>query len=120
MVDLLVDAGLDVDASDTPVETVHRTAARFRLAEEGLMTLARAEYDELFAPPGVEAAAAPPAGARLPSVERQVRNDVFQSLTFTRRVLTLVSTASLRRRRFRVSASRYQVPTPQIGVAGAS
>ena len=52
--------------------------------------------------------------------ERQVRNDVFQSLTFTRRVLTLVSTASLRRRRFRVSASRYQVPTPQIGVAGAS
>ena len=30
-------------------------------------------------------------------VERQVRNDVFQSLTFTRRVLTLVSTASLRR-----------------------
>jgi transglutaminase-like putative cysteine protease len=91
--DLAVDAGLPIPSSETALETARRAAARFRLGEAALMTLAEANYGELFAP-----VLPPEEEADLRRFERELRKALVSGLSYRRRVVTRLSIASLRRR----------------------
>lgn len=99
VLDLLVDAGMPVPGSDTPLETARRAALHLKVPDPPLIALARAEYGEMFAPDGLSETSG------LAAHERDVRHAILHRFAPRRRLWVRVSLNSLRRRRRLVAVS---------------